>query len=71
MVVVEGRMFVAMVDGSRPVQRHLGGRPGGQTGLDTLKAHPHSRVHCPSQTSLRVVFNHNCLNRVYPHLIVL
>ena len=60
MVVVAGRMSMAMVDGSRPVQRHPEGRPGGQTGPDTLEAHPHSRVHCPSHTSLRVVVHPVC-----------
>ena len=51
MVVVDGRMFG---------QCHPGGRPGGQTGPDTLNAHPHPRVHCPSHTSLWVVVHPAC-----------
>ena len=58
--VVDGRMFVAVVDGRRPVQRHPGGRPGGQIGPDTLESHPHPRVHCPSHTSLRVMVHPAC-----------
>ena len=69
MVVMDGRMSVAMVDGRRsvaegdrmrPVQRHPEGRPRGQTEPDTLKAHPHPRVHCPSHTSLRGVVHPSC-----------
>ena len=41
-------------------QRHPRGRPGGQTGLDTLEAHPHPRVHCPSHTSIRGVVHPAC-----------
>ena len=37
------------------VQCHPKGRPGGQTGPDTLEAHPHPRVHCLSHTSLGVM----------------
>ena len=55
MVEGDGRRFVVEGDGRRPIQHHHGGQPGGQTGLDTLKAHPHPRVHCPSHTSLRGV----------------
>ena len=66
---VDGRMSVVVVDGRRPMvvvdgrmsgQCHPGGRPGGQTGPDTLEAHPHPRVHCPSHTSLRVVVHPTC-----------
>ena len=69
MVVVDGRMFVAVVDGMRSVaegdgrrlvERHPGGRPGGQTGPDTVAAHPHPRVHCSSHTSLRGVVHPAC-----------
>ena len=51
--VVDRRKYVGVVDGRRAGQRHLGGRPGGQNGPDTLKAHPHLRVHFPSHTSLQ------------------
>ena len=60
MVVVDGRKPVAVGDGRRPGQRHPGGRPRGQTGPDTLKAHPHPKVHCSSHTSHRGVVNPAC-----------
>ena len=59
-VVVDGRMSVVVMDGRMSVQRHPGGRPGGQTGYDTREAHPHPRVHCPSHTSLWVVVHPAC-----------
>ena len=47
MMVMDGWMsVVVVVDGRRSVQRHPGGRPGGQTGTITPEAHPHPRVHC-------------------------
>ena len=55
MVVVDGWMFVVVMDGRKHVQCHPKGRPGGQTGPDTLEAHPHPRVHCLSHTSLGVM----------------
>ena len=75
-MVVDGWMSVVGVDGSRSVQRHPGGRTGDQIGTDTPEAHPHSRVHCRvihlfgSWYTRLVVLDHNCLNRVYPCLIV-
>ena len=60
MVVVDGRKSVAMVDGRRSGQRHPKGRPGGQIESDTLEAHPHSRVHCLSHTSLGGVVHPTC-----------
>ena len=55
MAVVDGRKSGAVVDGRRTGQRHPRGRSRGQTGPDTLEAHPHPRVHCPSHTLCRVV----------------
>ena len=60
MVVVDGRKSMAVVDGRRSGQRHPGGRPGGQTGPDTLEAPPHPRVHYSSHTSLRGVVHLAC-----------
>ena len=60
MVVVDGWISLVVVDGRRPVQHHPRGRPGDQTGPDTLEAHPHMRVHCLSHTSLWVVIHPAC-----------
>ena len=54
-VVVDGRRPMVVVDGRMSGQCHPGGRPRGQTWPNTLEAHPHPRVHCPSHTLLRVV----------------
>ena len=59
-MVVDGRKSVAVVDGWRSGQRHPQGRPGGQTGPDTLEAYPHPRVHCPSHTSIQGVVHPTC-----------
>ena len=59
-VVVDGSKSVVVVDGRRLVQRHPRGRPGCKARPDTLEAHPHPRVHCPSHTSLRVVVHPAC-----------
>ena len=60
MAVGDGRKSMVVVDGRRSGQRHPGGRPGGQTGLDTLGAHPYPRVHCPSHTSIQGVGHPAC-----------
>ena len=76
MAVVDGRRSVAEGDGRRPIQHHPRGRSGGQTGPDTLEAHPHPRfiarvIHRFGAWYTRLVaLNHNGLNRVYPRLIV-
>ena len=44
------RSAVGVVGEWRIAQRLPGDRPRGQNKLDTLKAHPHPRVHCPSRT---------------------
>ena len=56
MVVVDGRMSGVVVD------RRMSGAEGDGDGrrLDTLEAHPHPRVHCPSHTSLRVMVHPAC-----------
>ena len=60
-VVVDGRKTMVVVDGRKSGQRHPEVRPGGQTGLDNLKAHPHPRVHCPSHASYRGLGHPTCL----------
>ena len=59
-MVVDGRKFVAVVDGRRFGQHHPRGRLGGQIGPDTLEAHPHSRVHYLSHTSIPGVVHSAC-----------
>ena len=60
-VVGDERKTVVVVDGRKSGQRHPEGRPGGQTGRDSLEAHPHPRVHCPSHTSYWGVGHPACL----------
>ena len=60
MAVVDGRRFVAVVDVRRSGQRHPRSRLGGQTMLDTLEAHPHSRVHCSSHTLYPIMVHPAC-----------
>ena len=51
---------MVVVDGRRTGQRHLRGQSGGQTGPDTLEAHPHPRVHFSSHTLCRVMVHPAC-----------
>ena len=60
MVVVDGRKSRVVVDGRRIGQCHPRGQPRGQTRPDSLKAHPHLRVHCPSHTLCQVVVHLAC-----------
>ena len=52
MVVGAGCRTMVVGDGWRTVQRHLGGRLGDLTLIDTSVAHPRSRVYGPSHKPL-------------------